>query len=343
MKKILGMLAIMAGILLLTVVPASASQGAAQATGAVTSILGLLIGGLVINASSLAALYKNFRTIYQEAFDQAKPQYDQVATVIPSAAESEVYVWLEFSPTMREWLGDREVMNLKASDWTIKNKNWESTIAVPRNKILFDTYGVFKPLFSLMGGMAKTHPDIIVFKLLNDAFTTKCYDGKNFFDTTHAFGSNKGTGVLNTTNFGIGMAALRRLKKPDGKTPFLTGAEKITLVTGPELQQKAMEICNNQFTAVAGAGMQDNVWKNSATPVMSSQITSATAWFLLADFFGIRPLVFQEARGPEFQAKEDPQSSDHVFKRNEFLYGVDSIDNAGYGLPQLAYGSDGSV
>ena len=301
-----------------------------------------LVGGLVVNAGALSALYKNFRTIFQQAFDAAKPQWQEIAMDIPSNAENEVYVWLEAWPKMREWLGDRVIANLKASDWTVKNKDWESTVAVPRNKIMFDTYGIFKPMFKAMGAAARNHPDEIVFSLLNNGFTNKCYDGKNFFDTTHGFGSNKGTGVLNPTNFGLAVAAIGRIKDAQGK-PLFSGTETLKLVTGPELRSAALEICNSQYTAVASAGMKDNVWKGAATPMWSPQITSATAWFIVVDFNGLLPIVFQTAKQPEFVAKEDPNSSDHVFMRKEYVYGVDSIDNAGYGLPQLAYGSDGSV
>ncbi len=295
---------------------------------------------LVINTASLQALFQGFKNIFQQAFNAAMPQYTKIAINVPSNAEQEVYVWLGAWPKMREWLGERVVSNLKASDWTIKNKDWESTVGVPRNKIKFDTYGVFRPMFEAMGSSARMHPDHIVFPLLTNGFTNKGYDGKTFFATDHAFGSNKDTHVLSLTTFGNALAKLKRMKDTNDN-PLFDGSEKIYLVVPPELEATAAEICNATFVVGADGKQKENVMKGKATPITSSLLTSATAWFLVVDFNGLKPLVFQNAQPPDFVAKEDPQTSDHVFMKKEYLYGVDTIDNAGYGLPQLAFGSTG--
>jgi phage major head subunit gpT-like protein len=73
---------------------------------------------------------------------------------------------------------------------------------------------------------------------------------------------------------------------------------------------------------------------------MSPQLTSATAWFITVEFAGIKPLIHQTRKAPVFQALTSPDDP-NVFMRKEFLYGVDTRENAGYGLPQLAYGSTG--
>lgn len=54
---------------------------------------------------------------------------------VPSVSRDESYKWLGQIPRMREWVGEREIQNLSASDYTIKNKDFELTIAVPRNDI----------------------------------------------------------------------------------------------------------------------------------------------------------------------------------------------------------------
>ncbi|WP_261949086.1 Mu-like prophage major head subunit gpT family protein [Paenibacillus melissococcoides] len=45
-----------------------------------------------------------------------------VATKVPSTTGEENYKWLGKMPRMREWVGDREIQNLQASDYTIKTK-----------------------------------------------------------------------------------------------------------------------------------------------------------------------------------------------------------------------------
>ncbi|MFA5161156.1 MAG: Mu-like prophage major head subunit gpT family protein [Elusimicrobiales bacterium] len=68
------------------------------------------------------------------------------------------------------------------------------------------------------------------------------------------------------------------------------------------------------------------------------QSNPGNPWFLLDTTRAIKPLVFQNREAPEFTAMTQP-SSEHVFKQNTFLYGVNARDNAGYGLWQFAFGS----
>ncbi len=335
---------LLVGLLMLLVsMVAFASPTAQKHDPGVGFLLTPLVLGMVINLQNLTALFKNFNTIFQEAFNAAKPASDQIALTVPSTAEQEVYAWLGAWPKLREWLGDRVISNLKAQDWTIKNKDWEATIAVPRNKILFDTYSIFRPMFGAMGAAARMHPDEIVADLLNNGFTNKGYDTKTFFATDHPVGkttySNKNSGggsVLSATTFGTALAALKGVTDDSGK-PLGVGSGRLILVVPPALEKTAREILNAEIISST-----TNVWRGAADLLVLPQLTSATAWFLLAEFNGLRSLIFQQARAPEFVAKEDPQTSDHVFMRKEYLYGVDTIDNAGYGLWQLAYGSAGA-
>lgn len=339
-KKNYIMMAAVMMLLAVTALPAVAGQS--EGTGQVDNTPYWLVGGLVINAASLAAMYKNFKTIFNEAYAAALPQYDKISLTVPSGTSSEVYAWMGSFPKMREWIGDRQISNLKAQDWTIRNKDWEATVAVPRNNILDDQYGIFSPIIRAMGASARTHPDEIIFSLLNNAFAALGYDGKAFFASNHTFGSNKGTAVLTSTSFGQAIAAVKSIKDDKGR-PLFIGTEPLTLVVPPALEEKARTILNADYISVTGGSTQNNPWKGASGLVISAQLTSATAWFLLVEFNGLKPLIFQQRQAPEFVSKEDPQTSDHVFMKKEYLYGADSRDNAGYGLPQLAYGSDGSV
>lgn len=65
---------------------------------------------------------------------------------------------------------------------------------------------------------------------------------------------------------------------------------------------------------------------------------AGTPWFLVATDALLKPLVLQRRKPFEFVSKTQ-LTDDSVFKRNEFLYGTDARHNAGYGLPQVAWGS----
>ena len=154
---------------------------------------------MIINQATLAAIYKSFRTIFNEAFQGVEPMYERVATTVPSTVREETYAWLGNFPKLREWIGDRHVKSLSAYGYSIKNKDWESTVEVDRNDIEDDAIGVYSPLFAEMGRAARAHYDELIFGLLPLGFSTLCYDGQYFFDTDHPVGgssvSNNGGGT----------------------------------------------------------------------------------------------------------------------------------------------------
>ena len=86
-----------------------------------------------------------------------------------------------------------------------------------------------------------------------------------------------------------------------------------------------------------------NIYQDSADLIVAPYLASnPTAWYLLDTKKPLKPFIFQRRKAPVFVAKDSPDD-EGVFMKKEFLFGVDSRDNAGYGLWQLAYGSDGSV
>lgn len=155
--------------------------------------------GLIVNQANLANLFVGFKAAFNTGFRGVTPQWQRVATLVPSSTSEEHYAWVGQFPRMKEWIGDRQVKGLSAFDYTIRNKKFESTISVPKDNIEDDQFGIFAPLFQEMGFAAATHPDELVWALLKAGFATPCYDGQNFFDTDHPVGdgvvSNHGGGA----------------------------------------------------------------------------------------------------------------------------------------------------
>lgn len=164
--------------------------------------IGLALGGIIINQGNLANLFTGFKAHFNTGFRSSKPMWDRVATLVPSATKTEDYAWLGQFPKLREWIGDRQVKNLSAAKYSITNKPFEGTVAVNRDDIEDDQYGVYAPLFAEMGFGAAIHPDELVFDLLSKAFTTNCYDGQFMVDTDHPVGA----GVVSNHGGGAGSA-----------------------------------------------------------------------------------------------------------------------------------------
>lgn len=140
---------------------------------------------MIVTSTNLDGLFRGFSASFNKGLSAAPSHYEQITMKVSSLTREETYAWMAAIPRIREWLGERRERSLAAHGYTIRNKNFEMTIKVPKNDIEDDRYGVFAPLFEEMGREAACHPDQLVFELLKAGFETPCYDGQNFFDTEH--------------------------------------------------------------------------------------------------------------------------------------------------------------
>ena len=150
---------------------------------------------MLINSANLKTLFTAYNAAFKQGLGQAAGQWQQVATPVPSTTAAEEYAWLGALPGLREWLGDRVVHGIQGHGYTIKNRAFELTVAVPRNAIEDDQYGVYTPLMQEMGSAAGAHPDQLIFGLLAQGREELCYDGAPFFSTEHKVINAKGKEV----------------------------------------------------------------------------------------------------------------------------------------------------
>lgn len=143
---------------------------------------------MIVNRNNLRDLFVSYNAAFQNGFTTAQSDALMVSTMVPSTTTEEHYGWLGQMPRMREWIGDRVIRQFQSYDYRIKNKTFESSVAVKREEIEDDKYGVYMPMMTEIGGAAKTHPDELVFPLYNAGFSTPCYDRQFFFDTDHPVG-----------------------------------------------------------------------------------------------------------------------------------------------------------
>lgn len=294
---------------------------------------------MIINSANLRGIYVGFNTLFNKAFQEQKPQYETIATVTPSTTDTETYAWLGDIPGMREWLGEREIQNLSSSDYTIKNKDFELTVGIPRNAIEDDKLGLYNASIQMLGQSAAKHPDTLVFSLLPGGFSDLCYDKKAFFATDHKVGkktfSNKGTAKLAMDSYSAARSSIMSITDAKGN-PLNLIPDK--LVVPPQLESKAREILLADIV-----NSTTNTMKGTAEPIVSTQLAgNPNAWYLLCTSMPIKPLIYQNRKNAKFVSKTQ-ETDDNVFFENKYIYGVDSRGNAGYGFWQMAYGSDGSA
>lgn len=105
------------------------------------------------------------------------------------------------------------------------------------------------------------------------------------------------------------------------------------------------ELINSGFTSLCydGQFFFDNdhpVGQPGQEVSVSNMQAGAGETWILADLSRpLKPFVFQRRRDYDFTTKEDGKTSDHVFMRDQYLYGVDARVAAGFGFWQMAFGS----
>ncbi|WDR00744.1 Mu-like prophage major head subunit gpT family protein [Devosia sp. J2-20] len=160
-----------------------------------------------ITGPALVSLFTGYSAAYQGGFNGVTPTYTQIAMTVTSVTRSNEYGWLGKFPRMREWIGDRVINALGKHGYTIRNRSFESTIAVDRDDIRDDQVGIYTPIFSEFGRSAAVFPDELCWALLQDGASTLCFDGQNYFDTDHPVILEDGSeGVFSNDLGGAGTA-----------------------------------------------------------------------------------------------------------------------------------------
>jgi phage major head subunit gpT-like protein len=134
---------------------------------------------------------RDLTIVFNETMQSQAPFYPELCTVVNSTGADEKYAWLGGLPGMREWVGERRFNQLRAADYTLANKEWESSIEVEKNDIDDDRMGGLRMKAMGLASEAAYHPDELLFEnVINQAESQPCFDGQYFFDTDHAWGDS---------------------------------------------------------------------------------------------------------------------------------------------------------
>lgn len=80
--------------------------------------------------------------------------------------------------------------------------------------------------------------------------------------------------------------------------------------------------------------------KGKVTAVSNADLGgNGPMWFVLDTSRALKPLIFQDRKKPNFVAMT-AETDPNVFSKSEFVYGVDSRCNVGFGFWQVAYASN---
>jgi phage major head subunit gpT-like protein len=302
---------------------------------------------MTLTPAALAAIATNFQTLFQGALKATRTQWQMFAMLVNSSTKTELHAWLDEIDELREWIGPRQIANLAARAQELENKKYERTIAVKRDDVEDDRLGLYAPRLQLLGEAAALWPDKLVVDALNNGGAAVCYDGQYFFDTDHPLDpedTSKGTQsnlhttmALSSDNYRTVRARAMNIK---GRSGVPMGIVPNLLIVPPALEGTALEIVKADMIA-ATAAAKTNVMRGTAEVMVVPRLASVpstgdTTWYLACTTKAVKPIIFQQRAAPEMTSLTDP-ANDHVFQREEYLYGVRARGAGGYGLWQLIH------
>jgi phage major head subunit gpT-like protein len=303
---------------------------------------------MLINSPNLQVLFQGYQFIFQGAYDKAPTGWlDQIATRVPSDTEEEIHFWLAQIPKMREWIGERAVQNMASYEYKLKNKHFELTEELDKNRVADDKHGFFgSHVVPMMASQVKKAPDYLLRDLLRTAQSSVIWDGQNFFDASHPISKFPGSGISGTQSnyYSSGKAlsydnvvavrsAMMLFKAEDGES---LGVSPNLLVVPPQLGPLARSIAQAEYAPVVygsntAATVQPNAVRGTFEVLELPELgADATTWYMLDTSKPVKPFLFQERQAPQFQSLVSP-TDPKVFWLKKFTFGVDARWVPGFG------------
>lgn len=254
----------------------------------------------------LNSLTQKFNNVVQAA----EPFYPQVCYVNQSSRLAETYGMLGSIPGVREWTGDRVYNELRGIDFSVTNKLWEDSLAIPKTNVDDDILGMYGPVIENMAIEASYHPDELLMSSIINGSSTTCWDSQYFFDTDHSWGSSgtqsnaitqsvSNTAAVTALEFRSGFDAARvkllQYKNDQGKYLNRTTIKKMSSL---------LVLCPPELETSARTAFQASVLNNATVVILDAPqivatplLTSATSFYVFNVGNPLKPFVFQ-AREP---------------------------------------------
>lgn len=137
------------------------------------------------------------RTEFQVAFEAtAVPaEFEKITMQVPSTARIEHYTWMSPTPGIARYKGHRRYGKIDVVKYDVENLEFDNGFEVKLRDVKDDQTGGYMLKPKELAERAKKFPGRYVLKTLGLGSTLPCFDGTNFFATSHEIGSAPTTGT----------------------------------------------------------------------------------------------------------------------------------------------------
>lgn len=291
-------------------------------------------------SEALLDLSTSFETMLIEAFEnpQAVGGYGMFTTLVRSSDRKLDLTTFGPGPVIREWVGEKQFKQFRAYDQEVEVKNYEKSIALDRNDLLYDTSSALQRKLSAWFATAGERDlDKLVFDALvsNSGAGPTGYDAVSLVNDSHPHmnsgsgADNKTTSALSHSTYESGKVAMQELTNEEGESMDVNPTH---LMVGPKNEKMAKQIANatdrvvavdnsgaESGTRVAAAGVE-NVFRGDVDVVVNRRLrgTYDDYWYLmdLSDPQAL-PMGFMLNRPPELVSLNRPTDKPRFYGNEE--------------------------
>lgn len=325
-----------------------------------------------ITPQNLQFFFTGLINVYSQAYGVTEVWHDKFATVYPAQTEDWISGWIGMLDKLREWKGARIIRTPAPQTYRATVRNFELTEGVDKFKLQDDQYGIYTPMFQMMGYQQKKWPDYQLRDLLfnQGAYTGAAQigtDGVTYFNTAHPidfYNAAAGTycndyrGGVNVNGITVGGAfsvnAFNTVWS-DMNARVAENGEKIgikpNVTAGPAQLRAAMStVLNNQMFAppVMGTlgsgpvgtanapfvGTMTNPLQGWTSVDVIEDFADNSTWFMLDTRMPVKPFGWVLRQAPVMIPRTSP-TDPAVFDTRLFLFGVEARGVPVWGLPFL--------
>lgn len=294
-----------------------------------------------LTRANLDAVYTGYQTSLTQGLSQVNTDWEKFATTTTSKKAIERYPFMNLPAGMKKWVGDREIMKADGKMVQVVNDDFADAIEIPRNDIMWDSYGIHNSLFVDLGiNAANLWAKLAIMAL---ATNPTWADNKKFFATDHKFGKatidNKLTDDLDADSFSEAYSSMMSFTDSTGDG---LGLIPDTIIVGPSNRSEGKKIVESELiaeligeTPVVVSNPNKGDCKLEVNPYLVGDY--AGLWFVMVTTRGVKPVVVQKAKEGTL-TRMDREDSECVFKKNVNMYGLHYIGNSTPTFPQLVIG-----
>lgn len=194
-----------------------------------------------------------FNVKFEEGAASYSPIHVKLASEVPSSSGANAYGFLEEFPEIKEWLNDRQLKELSTRDYILKNKTFESSIAIKREDFEDNDYGKYSMVFAQYGRKAAEFPDKLMMAAMKNGNTESGIDGQPFFNADHPVGDGVYSNLYGTAPDVSSKPKWYLFDGNQGLKPFIYQNRRPIVVTSvKDIEDAEVFLKNKYFFGVDG-------------------------------------------------------------------------------------------